>query len=291
MRSLSLVPAVGAAAVAAVLVGGCTGTKDPHADGSHRPVPTLAKVRLPDDPSALADLATRQIGRMPSVRTTATSSLGGNDVGTISASLGRSGSTPAASLRFEEAPHGTLEIVQGLMIGGTFYMRDLKSDAAPGKPWLRLSTADLDDPRLGKVAGGFKSAVSQIASSVKQATGASDMANIKPGRLTAKPVAQTLDGVRVRRYTGTTELAKLPTGGGSEDVQIIGLLRKAGVTRFPWRLWIDETGLPRKFTVSTKLGKRGTFTAQSTYGNWGASVEVTAPPANQVTGLADAGGH
>jgi hypothetical protein len=289
MRSLRFLPA---AVAVAVLVSGCTGTKDPNAGGSRRPAPppTLAKVKLPDDPSALADLATRQIGRMPSVRMTATSSLGGNDAGTISASLGRSGSAPAASLRFEEAPSGTLETVQGLMIGSTFYMRDLNSDAAPGKPWLRLSVADLNDPRLRQVAGGFRNAVSQIASAVKQATGASDIANIKPGKLTAKPVEQTLDGVRVRRYTGTTDLAKLPTGNDAQDAQIAGQIRKAGVTRFPWTLWIDETGLPRKFAVSMKLGKRGMFTAHSTYGNWGAPVEVKAPPANQVTGLAGVGG-
>lgn len=278
------------AAAAAVLLSGCTGSSGPRPSHTPWPTPTFTKVRLPDDPSALADLATRQIGRMPSVRMTATSSIGGNSGGTVTAALGRSGKTPAASLRFEEAPKGTLEIVQGLMIGSTFYMRDLNSDAAPGKPWLRLSTADLNDPRLSKVAQGFRNAVSQIAGAVKQATGASDVANIKPGRLTAPPADDTLSGVAVRRYEGTTELAKLAAGRDTEDVQVMGLLRKAGVTTFPWRLWIDRSGLPRKFSVSMKLGDRGTFRAESTYGSWGAPVEVKPPPANQVTGLADVGG-
>lgn len=276
-------------AAAAVAVSGCSGSPEPEASHSARPAPTLAKVKLPEDPSALADLASRQIRRMPSVRMTAKTSLGSADGGTITASLGRSGNQPAASLRFEEAPGGTLEIVQGMMIGSTFYMRDLNSEAAPGKPWLRLSTADLNDPRLKQVAQGFRNAVSQIAGAVKQATGESDMANIKPGKLTADPAADTVGGVRVHRYEGTTELAKLATPArDQQDVQIMAALRKAGVRSFPWTLWVDDTGLPRKFSVTMKLGQRGTLRAESTYANWGAPVEVKPPPADKTVGLADA---
>ena len=280
-----------AGAAALMAVGGCFGDGEPSGDGSASPTAaaTLGKVDLPDDPAALADLTQRQIRRMTSVRMTATTSLGKAEGGTITAWLGHSGTSPAASLRFEESPNGTLQVVQGMMIGDTFYMRDVNNDAAPGKPWLRLSTTDLKDPRLAKVSKVFRTAVGQIAGAVKQATGASDMANIRPGKLTAKPADDTLDGVSVRRYEGTTELAKLNGSGQDEqDRQIMQVLDKAGVKSFPWKLWVDHSGLPRKFSVSMRIADRGTFRAQSTYSGWGKPVEVKAPPANQTTGLADA---
>lgn len=277
------------AVVATIGVSGCTGSAHPNASGSPQAAQTLAKVRLPDDPSALADLTTRQIRQMTSVRMTATSKLGGNDAGTITASLGHSGDLPAASLRLEDASTGTLKVIQGMMIGSTFYMRDLNSDAAPGKPWLRLSTSELGDPRLRDVSKFFRSAISQLAGAVKQATGTSDMASIKPGRLTARPADDTLGGVHVRRYEGTTRLAKLAGDHDAQDQKLLGYLQKAGMTSFPWKLWVDQTGLPRKFSVSLKIGKRGTFQADAAYANWGAPVDVKAPPANQTTGLADVG--
>lgn len=278
-------------AAAGLAVAGCSGSGDPADGGSPSAAPSLGKVSLPDDPAALADLASKQIRRMTSVKVTATTRLGKADGGTITASLGRSGKTPAASLRFEEAPNGTLEVVQGMMIGDTFYMRDLNEDAAPGKPWLRLSTGDLKDPRLGETSRVFQTAVGQIAGAIKQATGESDMANIRPGKLTADPADDTLNGTKVRRYEGTTELAKLSGAGQDEqDQQVQAVLSKNGVKSFPWRLWVDQSGLPRKFSVSIPIADRGTFSAQTTYSNWGAPVEVKPPPSNQVTGLADATG-
>ena len=282
-RALALI------AVAALAVTGCSGKTA--GDRAPSAAPSLAKVTLPDEPAALADLASKQIRRMPSVKVTASTSLGKTSAGTITASLGHSGKTPAASLRFEEAPGGTLEVVQGMMIGGTFYMRDLNNNAAPGKPWLRLSTADLKDPRLGETSKVFQTAVGQIAGAIKQATGESDMANIRPGKLTADPADDTVDGAKVRRYEGTTELAKLSgTGKDEQDQQVQAVLEKNGVKSFPWKLWVDQSGLPRKFSVSMTIAKRGTFTAQTAYRDWGAPVEVTAPPANQVARLGDATG-
>lgn len=277
----------------ALAAAGCSGSDDsPDASKSPSAPPTLGKVSLPDDPAALADLTSKQIRRMTSVKMTATTKLGKIDGGTITASLGRSGNTPAASLRFEEAPNGTLEVVQGMMIGSTFYMRDLNNDAAPGKPWLRLSTSDVKDPRLGQTSKVFQTAVGQIAGAIKQATGESDMANIRPGKLTADPVDDTVDGTKVRRYEGTTELAKLSgTGQDEQDQQVQAILAKNGVKSFPWKLWVDQSGLPRKFSVTMKIADRGAFSAQTTYSNWGAPVEVKPPPANQVTGLGDATGE
>ena len=280
-------------AAAAVAISGCSGSDDPpHGSTSPSAPPTLGKVSLPDDPAALADLASKQIRRMTSVKMTATTKLGKVDGGTITASLGRSGNAPAASLRFEEAPNGTLEVVQGMMIGNTFYMRDLNDDAAPGKPWLRLSTGDVKDPRLGQTSKVFQTAVGQIAGAIKQATGESDMANIRPGKLTADPVDDTIDGTKVRRYAGTTELAELSGSGQDEqDQQVQAVLSKNGVKSFPWKLWVDQSGLPRRFSVRMKIADRGTFSAQTTYSGWGAPVEVKPPPANQVTGLGNATGE
>lgn len=290
MRHFSVIAST---AAVVLVVTGCTGSEDPakSASGSPTAAPTLGKVSLPRDPSALADLIAKQIRRMPSVKMTATTKLGKTEGGTISASLGRSGKTPAASLRFEEEPSGTLEVVQGMMIGSTFYMRDLNNNAAPGKPWLRLSTGDLKDPRLGQTSKVFQTAVSQIAGAIKQATGESDMANIRPGKLTADPADDTLNGRKVRRYQGATQLAKLSGAGqDDQDQKVLSVLSKAGVKSFPWKLWVDESGLPHKFSVSMRIAQRGTFSAQSTYTDWGAPVEVKAPPAKQVTGLGDATG-
>lgn len=128
--------------------------------------------------------------------------------------------------------------------------------------------------------------MSGLAGAVKQATGASDIATIRPGSLTGEPAEEKLNGVAVRHYSGTTSLTKLSDG---QHGKIVRTLDEHGLHRVPWELWIDHTGLPRKFAIKVKVPKRGALSATTTYTDWGKPTDVTAPPGDTVVGLTDLG--
>jgi len=91
---------------------------------------------------------------------------------------------------------------------------------------------------------------------------------------------ETLDGVRSTRYAIDVDLAKLieaePDAVVKGSLQALG---KQGVTRISYQLWLDGQNLPAKVTTSF-AGKVNSIR----YSRWGEPVEVSAPPADQLSG-------
>ena len=93
---------------------------------------------------------------------------------------------------------------------------------------------------------------------------------IAPG--TARPIRSRTS------YEGATATAAMP---GEEFKAMNG----AGLKQIPWTLWLDDRGLPHKYTTALhdKRGEQVRITV--TYSKWGVPVDIKPPPADQVATL------
>ncbi|GAA2421288.1 hypothetical protein GCM10010191_35860 [Actinomadura vinacea] len=247
-----------------------------------RPVPAaqLAAVTLPGSPGPLVDVITRQVGAAGTVRAEHTSAgtEGSKKLEErISAQLRTGVRPPSAQMTIidrDPAGPGTTEAV---VSGGVIYTRVDGEEQAPGKPWVRLSRQDASNPELAPFAKMLAGLVDEVERSLAQLSTDTGLALVRNGAFTGAPVAETLEGLRVRRYSGVTPASKL---SGTEKA--FQALSKAGLKQITWRLWVDDKGLPRKFQAdySTPQKLRGSQTV--TYSRWGEPVLIQTPPANKV---------
>jgi hypothetical protein len=126
------------------------------------------------------------------------------------------------------------------------------------KPWVRYP------------AGSTELAESMTA----QADIGRQLARIQAAGTIADTASEYLDGRRTTRYSIDVDVAKLADVERDSVVQS-GLreLRKQGVTRIPYRLWLDEENLPVKIVMALP-GQTSTVR----YTKWGEPIEVVAPP-------------
>jgi hypothetical protein len=126
------------------------------------------------------------------------------------------------------------------------------------KPWARYS------------AGSAELAESMTA----QADIGRQLARMQAAGTITGTASEYIDGRRTTRYSIDVDVAKL-AGVERDSVVQGGLreLRKQGVTRIPYQLWLDDENLPVKVVV-TLPGQTSTVR----YTKWGEPIEVTAPP-------------
>jgi hypothetical protein len=125
------------------------------------------------------------------------------------------------------------------------------------KPWVRSTgSADLAESMTAQADIGRQLARMQAA-----------------GTITAT-VSEYVDGRRTTRYSIDVDIAKLAEVERDSVVQA-GLrdLRRQGVARIPYQLWLDEENLPVKVVV-TVPGQISTVR----YTKWGEPIDVKAPP-------------
>jgi hypothetical protein len=164
--------------------------------------------------------------------------------------------------------------------------------AATGKAWIKLS-ADGSDP-MSKALGG----------SLDKMAGQNDPAQTldqisKAGKITKSEQA-TVDGKPATHYTVDVDFAKLagqqaPGGLPAEAADML----KGRNAHFPIDIWLNSDQLP----VQIKMDMTPMTTAISApdsaattgmtmtmhYSDWGAPVDVQAPPADQVGDFSDLG--
>lgn len=244
------------------------------------PAARLADVTLPDQPGPLVDLITRQVRAAGTVRaenasTTAEGAKKAEEK--ISAQLRTGTRTPSAQMTIvsqDPADQGTTEAV---VLDGTIYTRVDGEEQAPGKPWVRLSRKDAANPELAPFAKMLTGLLDEIDGALAQMSTDTGLALVRNGAFKGAPADESFEGARVRRYTGTTETAKLAGSDRAFDA-----LSKVGMKEVAWVLWVDGKGLPRKFQAdyATPQGMKGTHTV--TYRRWGEPLIIQAPPAGKV---------
>jgi hypothetical protein len=282
--------------VLGVAVAGCSG-------GSGSPNPnesTLIKrahaggqkfkpVQLPDSATQLADLVKQTTKTSETVRvvaaTSAEGSVGRSSVEVNGMLVRPSGKQGAAQLKVVEVGGPNAGTTHVLLGGGVMYAKTDGESYPKGKSWLRISRPELaSSDASGDTRRRYEEALGSAEQALQQTTTDGGVAALQYGRLTRNPEWETLAGTKVRRYSGTTKTATLAKATGDPRLrQMIG----GGFLEYPWTIWVDSYGLPRRFNSTVSLPKAGTITSQATYSGWGEPLTISFPSADDVATVLD----
>ncbi|MFI0900869.1 hypothetical protein [Streptomyces sp. NPDC020983] len=161
--------------------------------------------------------------------------------------------------------------VTELLTPGALYMKN-RGAGVPADKWVRVDIAALPDGNL--VTGG--------------ATDPLAAAQLLRGALGAEPAGeQTLGGVRVRRLTGTLDIARAARAWGPRPPAALSAAAAGfAVDRVPFEAWVDGEGRLCRVTLRYAYGPaRSTVEVVSTttYAGFGAAVPPLAlPPAADI---------
>jgi hypothetical protein len=181
-----------------------------------------------------------------------------------------------------------------IYIGNALYIKvpaGQLDQMAGGKQWIKMST-DGSDPMSQSMGG--------LLNSAQQNDPAKTLEQIsKAGKITKSEQTQ-LDGQPVSHYTVDLDFAKLldqyaesVPGGIPADVKE---KVKAEAPHFPAELWLNSDQLPVQIVMDmTNVMSAVGAPAESTkttirYLDWGAPVDIKAPPADQVGEMPKMGG-
>jgi hypothetical protein len=167
--------------------------------------------------------------------------------------------------------------IEMLMTPDAFYMKyppDM-AKAFGGKLWVKMAFADLE-----KVGGlNFKQLFEQSQQSspmayLKALVAAGDIKKV--GK-------ETIRGTETTHYSGTIDPNALTKAySGALKAQIDGLMKQMGTSPVAMDVWIAADGLPRRIhEVMTVAGNETDIAME--FLKFGATVDVTPPPADQTT--------
>jgi hypothetical protein len=146
-----------------------------------------------------------------------------------------------------------------IMLDKTIYLQ------RPDKGWLRFPASRPD--------------VSQLASSmIGQADIGQQISKLRAAGTITGTADESFEGQPTTRYTIDVDVAKLADSEPDAVLKAsLKSLRDKGTTKLPYTLWVDRNNRPVRITVD------GPASVTTTYTHWGEPIDVTAPPADQVT--------
>lgn len=228
--------------------------------------------------ASLADLA-KSIGEQTSETDTAHMTISADAAGQQLSGEGdiRMSEQDAAMSMDMTTPEGTMSMV---LLDNVFYIK-LPQELEPGKSWLKIDANDKSNP-MAQALGGMTEQMSKNAdprATLEQFEKAGEITDTKE---------EELNGKQTTHYTITVDVEKLaanqedPTMKSAMDQAI-----EAGLKDFPVNIWIDEDDLPARFTLdmptpNPATGKTESVKMQIDYTDWGKSVDITAPPADEI---------
>ncbi len=191
--------------------------------------------------------------------------------------------TGDAAISMTIPPVGSLSM---RMIKPTLYMQfpsGLGATLPSGKRWVSVN---LDSPAITSALGGSLSQLSDSANlstdglSYLQAVSADGVTTVGPA---------TVRGVPTTEYSATIDLSK---AGRQRSATVQALLQelqaKFGLSSLPIKVWIDAQGQIRREAIQESVTVRGTkadVEVTVEYYEFGAPVDVSAPPADQVVDI------
>ncbi|GAA4866092.1 hypothetical protein [Saccharopolyspora rosea] len=262
--------AAGLALTAAL--GACgTAPPPPPAAGAAAAVPD----RRPDATALLTGLV-RKLNEQGSVHSTVRGQLGivGELTGESTVQyrgpqvdLSLTGNTRSGS---QPPQHVDLSIVDG--VG---YLRTPLIRPEPDKPWLRISSDGQDF-----AAKLLSPALDQLHEAVDpHAT----FAGVESATRIADRAPDTVDGRPATRYE--LRIITAQAARTAPDPQQRQRFRKAAESGEPelgYQLWLDDHGLPVKFTAAQRVAQAGDVSLTSTYRDWGTRADISTPPADEI---------
>ncbi|WIX82072.1 hypothetical protein QRX50_15565 [Amycolatopsis carbonis] len=185
------------------------------------------------------------------------------------------------------------------LIDKTMYMKLPASEAAQmgtDKPWVKISP-DSDDP-ISKALSGSMSQASEQSDPTKILDQIS-----QAGRIVSSDQT-TLDGQPVNHYKVEIDVAKgidkmLDSVPAESRDQAKQLLEGKNI-KMPAEIWLNKDQLPLQITMDegelmkalgAPASAAGSGKILVKYSDWGTPVDVTAPPADQVTDMSEIAKH
>ncbi|GAA3121107.1 lipoprotein [Planomonospora alba] len=169
-----------------------------------------------------------------------------------------------------------------ILLGDTVYAKSelLSRFTGTGKPWTKVSTADLEaGERAGAEEALAQARQFDLPGTVKLLTASKDVKAVG---------TETVGGVETTHYSGTFPVAEAVQALAPQERERLQKdLSQAKNVKFD--LWADAQNLPRKVTLSgSEDGASFTMAAHLT--GFNEPVTITAPPADQVGGLPEGAG-
>jgi hypothetical protein len=169
-------------------------------------------------------------------------------------------------------PQGDMQMV---MVPDAVYLKMAQlAQLTGGKPWIKV-TENGTDPMSTTLAP-------LLISMQQQADVAKAIDKIKSAGTITGTTRETIDGVSTTHYTIKVDMARL--AAAEQDPTLKQMYQAAvqqGVRTSNIDVWLNGDNLPVRFaTTSTVNGRQVTTTG--TYTQWGAPVQITVPPADQV---------
>lgn len=165
--------------------------------------------------------------------------------------------------------------VEVAVVDDVGYLKSPMLRPEPGKPWVRISAGG------GDFASRLLSpALDQLQDVVDPRTA---LSGVEPATKIETTAPDQVGGKPATRYdlkVDTARAAKL----AADPAQRARWQEAAdsGTPEASYQLWVDESGMPARFTATRANPESGPISLTSTYDNWGAPSEVQAPPAERI---------
>jgi hypothetical protein len=173
-----------------------------------------------------------------------------------------------------------------IVVDDVMYVQLEEEPLVEGKDWMRLTHDEIDaaEDRIGPFAEIFRVIHTETAETLDAASGTSSMDVVRLGEFGPDPATEASEEHGgLTRYKGTTPTADLADAGHEEYADLLELR----LDEVSWELLVTGRGLPVEFTVGmvTPDGEDATSTVH--YTDWGADVEIAAPPEDTVGTIED----
>lgn len=158
-----------------------------------------------------------------------------------------------------------------------FYMNMPALAARTGKPWIKMTYADL------KSASGID--LKQLMSQAQQMQPSQYIEQLAAAGHVREVGKEPVNGTATTHYAGTVSISDaLAQYPAATRAQLAPVMRSAGFTGLDLDIWLDGDGLVRRIH-SASVGGNGSVTVAMDVSAYGVSVNVTPPPADQTVDL------
>ncbi|QFG23865.1 DUF6612 family protein [Actinomadura sp. WMMB 499] len=191
----------------------------------------------------------------------------------------------AYSMKFDEMSVGGQSMggMEQILVDRTMYMKMPMLSQLPGgpsKPWMKISLEE-----VGKASGMN---LDQLMQQSQQMDPVANMEKLTASKDVREVGKENVNGVETTHYAGTYQMseaiAELPADQQEAARKSIA---ESGIESMKFDVWVDGESLPQKMTMSTPSSAAGAMQMTMTYRDYGKPVQVAAPPANQVTDMAE----
>jgi hypothetical protein len=172
---------------------------------------------------------------------------------------------------------GGMEMV---LVDGSFYMKlpsSLSGTMGGGKPWVKIDLNGND---------AISQSLGSSADMAQQADPTQMIDKIKDAGTITGTSQDTVDGQPATHYSITVDVQKMAATSGASD-ESVKALQQMGISSMPFDIWVNSDNLPVKIVTKMAFsnpanGQAAQMTMTVNYTDWGAPVNISAPPADQV---------